>query len=242
MSIEYIGYMIAGIIILIAIIVAIVAQSKVNSTYKEYSDVPAKSGITGRQLAEMILNGTGNKATLRGIRGNLTDNYNPVNKTVNISEVNINSSSIAGLGVVAHEMGHYLQHQSNYAPFKARQIIIKISNFVSGMFLPLLIIGLILNIVFAATTGFAGNFIIWLAVGMYGISTVANLATLSVEKDASRRALKMLQGMNILDEVETAQTKKVLDAAALTYVAALLVSLGYFLRFLFYALMITRRD
>lgn len=240
MPANYIGYIISGFIVLFAIILAIYAQIKVQSTFSKYSDVPSKSGITGKNLAQSILNATGNQATLRSCRGHLTDHYNPVNHTVNISQDNINSSSVAGLGVVAHEMGHYLQQVKKYKPFYIRQAIVKVCNFTSGLLLPLLLIGMLLNIFAYSMYGMAGDIIIWIAVAIYGVSALANLATLPVEINASKRALKMLKGMNIMDEQELAQTKEVLSAAALTYVAALLVSLGYFLRLLFYALLITR--
>lgn len=240
MPANYIGYIISGFIVLFAIILAIYAQIKVQSTFSKYSDVPSKNGITGKNLAQSILNATGNQATLRSCRGHLTDHYNPVNHTVNISQDNINSSSVAGLGVVAHEMGHYLQQVKKYKPFYIRQAIVKVCNFTSGLLLPLLLIGMLLNIFAYSMYGMAGDIIIWIAVAIYGVSALANLATLPVEINASKRALKMLKGMNIMDEQELAQTKEVLSAAALTYVAALLVSLGYFLRLLFYALLITR--
>ncbi len=232
----YIGYLICGVVILFAIILAVYAQIKVSSTYNKYMETQAKSGITGRQLAQNILNSTGNQATLRTIRGHLNDHYNPVNHTVNISVDNADSSSISGLGVVAHEMGHYLQQVKNYKPFYIRQTIVKLCNFTSGLLVPMLLIGILLNVFLYA---FAGNVVIWIAVGIYGVSALANLATLPVEIDASKRALKMLSGMGIMDKEELGKTKKVLSAAALTYVAALLVSLAYFLRLLFYALMIT---
>lgn len=240
MPANYIGYIVSGIIILLALILGVYAQIKVQSTFSRYSQEACKSGITGKQLAQSILNATGNQATLRSCRGHLTDNYNPMNHTINISQDNIESSSIAGLGVVAHEMGHYLQHVKNYKPFHIRQTVVKICNFTSGLLVPLLLIGILLNVFAFTMYGVAGDIVIWVAVGIYGVSALANLATLPVEIDASRRAMKMLNGMNIMDSEELGKTKQVLSAAALTYVAALLVSLGYFLRLLFYALLITR--
>lgn len=231
-----IGYVVSGAIIFLAILLALFAQIKVNSTYQEYSNVQSKSGITGNQLAQTILDATGNKAALRQVSGHLTDNYNPVNHTVNISQKNYNSSTIAGLGVVAHEMGHYLQHNKKYLPFYIRQTVVKVCNFASGLLLPMLLLGILLNVFLVATN--AGNIIIWVAVAIYATSFLANLVTLPVEIDASRRAVKMLKNLNILDSNELAGTKKVLLAASLTYVASALVSLGYFLRLLFYALIV----
>lgn len=238
MPANYIGYVVSGAVILIAIFIAIYAQIKVQSTFSKFSDIPCKSGITGKQLAQSILDATGNHATLKGCRGHLTDHYNPVNHTVNISQDNINSSSIAGLGVVAHEMGHYLQQVKNYKPFYIRQTIVKLCNFTSGLLMPLLLIGILLNVFAFTMYGVVGDILIWIAVGIYGVSALANLATLPVELNASKRALTMLEGMGIMDKEELGKTKQVLSAAALTYVAALLVSLGYFLRLLFYALIL----
>lgn len=238
MSANFIGYIVSGLIILVALIVGLYAQVRVSATYQKYSQVPTKSGVTGLELANGIIAATGGNAKVRIIKGTLTDNYNPINRTVNISAENAEISTIAGVGVAAHEMGHYLQHTKNYFPFKVRQTVVKISNFTSGLLIPLLLVGMMLNIFMFTAAGYIGDIFIWVAVGIYGASALANLATLPVEIDASRRAVKMLKGMEVLDEQELAGTKQVLTAAALTYVASLLVSLGYFLRLLFYAFLL----
>lgn len=234
----YFGYVLAGVLLIVALIVAIYAQIKVNSTYNTYSKVTSKSGLTGRDLAEKIIAAEGLHVTVNSIGGKLSDNYDPTKKQLNISKENMNSTSVAALGVVAHELGHAMQDARNYKPMKVRHAVIKVSNFMSGFLVPLLVIGLILDLLLIG--GVTGQVFIWAAVGLYGLSTLVNLVTLPVETNASGRAMQTLRKLNVMDDVELKQTKKVLSAAALTYLAALLVSLAYFLRFLFIALQFTR--
>lgn len=234
----YFGYALAGVLLIVALIVAIYAQIKVNSTYNTYSKVTSKSGLTGRDLAEKIIAAEGLHVTVNSIGGKLSDNYDPTKKQLNISKENMNSTSVAALGVVAHELGHAMQDARNYKPMKVRHAVIKVSNFMSGFLVPLLVIGLILDLLLIG--GVTGQVFIWVAVGLYGLSTLVNLVTLPVETNASGRAMQTLRKLNVMDDVELKQTKKVLSAAALTYLAALLVSLAYFLRFLFIALQFTR--
>lgn len=194
----------------------------------------ASSEITGRQLAEKIISAANLDVKINVIRGKLTDNYDPTSKTLNLSEGNVNSCSVAALGVVAHECGHALQHAKAYKPLLIRQKVIKTTNFVSRLLLPLMIVGLVLDLL--CVGGVTGMVFIWAGVGFYGMAVLANLVTLPVETNASSRALKLLSGFEVLDKEELSQTKKVLSAAALTYLASLLLSLAYFLRFLFIAL------
>lgn len=229
-----IGYIIASLLLIIAVIVAVVAEVKVTSTYSKYSNVKASSEITGRQLAEKIISAANLDVKINVIRGKLTDNYDPTSKTLNLSEGNVNSCSVAALGVVAHECGHALQHAKAYKPLLIRQKVIKTTNFVSRLLLPLMIVGLVLDLL--CVGGVTGMVFIWAGVGFYGMAVLANLVTLPVETNASSRALKLLSGFEVLDKEELSQTKKVLSAAALTYLASLLLSLAYFLRFLFIAL------
>lgn len=232
-----IGYICAGMLLFISIFIALYAQIKVTSTYSTYKEVESKSGMTGGELAQKIMSSAGIDVEIREIRGTLTDNYDSFKKVLNISSGNINSTSVAALGVVAHECGHALQDAKGYKPLKIRQHVIKITNIVSGLLFPLLIIGLVLDLMYIG--GVVGQVFIWMAVAFYGMSVLASLATLPVELDASKRALKMLQGFEVMDSGELIKTKKVLSAAALTYVASLLVSLAYFLRFLFIAISLT---
>lgn len=230
----YLEFYIAGAILIVALIVTVVAQVRVSSTYSKYSQIPAKCGITGADLAQKIIDAAGLNVKLRTINGSLTDNYDSGSKTLNISRGNFNKNSIAALGVVAHECGHAIQDAKNYAPLKIRQFVIKASNWVSRLLMPLLILGFFFNFMYIG--GITGQVFIWSAVVLYGVSVLANLATLPVEIDASRRAMKMLKGFEILDDGELVGARQMLSAAAMTYLASLLVSVAFFLRFLFIAL------
>lgn len=222
----YIG---AGALLFVAIIVAMIAEIKVKSTYNKYKDVAVQKDITGQMLAEMIAQKEGLNVSVKQCKGVLSDHYNPADKSINISAPNFNQNSIAALGVVAHEMGHAMQDKQGWGLYKVRQFVVKTSNFASKILLPLLIIGIITNLMYVG--GIIGLAFIWIAVAFYGLSVLTNLATLPVEFNASKRALTTLQGMEIMDEVELDHAKKVLSAAALTYLASLLVSIAYFLRF-----------
>lgn len=233
----YIGYIISGIIILIAIIVSLVMEVKVNSAYDKYRNVGSSLDLTGAELAEKMAQESGITIVVRKCNGKLTDHYNPKDKSLNISESNFNSKSISAQSVVAHEFGHALQDANGYAPLKIRQAVIKISNFVSGLLIPLLLIGVLLQLFWIAG---AGSIIIYVSVGIYAISVIASLVTLPVEFNASSRAKKILYQMGCTSDEEVRGTDKVLNAAAMTYVASLFVSLAYFLRFLM--LLLAMRD
>lgn len=223
----YIG---AGVLLFVAIIVAMIAEIKVKSTYNKYKDVSVQKDITGQSLAQMIAEKEGLNVSVKQCKGTLSDHYNPTDKSINISTPNFNQNSISALGVVAHEMGHAMQDKQGWGLYKVRQFVVKTSNFASKILLPLLIIGIITNLMYVG--GIIGLAFIWIAVAFYGLSVLTNLATLPVEYNASKRALATLQSMEIMDEVELDHAKKVLSAAALTYLASLLVSIAYFLRFL----------
>ncbi len=229
-----IAYIIASSLLIVAFIVALVAEIKVESTYSKYSQIEAQSGLTGGQLAQKIIDSAGLNVKVNVIKGRLTDNYDSSKGVLNISSTNYNSKSIAALGVVAHECGHALQDAQDYKPLRIRHSVIKTTNMVSKFLLPLLIIGLIFDLMYIG--GVTGMVFIWTAVCFYALSVIANLVTLPVELNASSRALKMLKGFEIMDEEELGQSKKVLSAAALTYLASLLISLAYFMRFLLFAL------
>lgn len=173
-------------------------------------------------------------------KGSLTDNYNPKTKRINLSEPVWNSTSVAAIGVAAHETGHALQDARNYAPMKIRTAVIKLSNFASSLFMPLILIGLVLFFVLASSL--IGEIFIWVGVGIFSLGALVNIATLPVEVNASRRALKQLEGMGIMTTNELGQVKQVLSAAAMTYVASLLISLLSLARLVIIALSVTRRD
>lgn len=231
---DTVSYIIASSLLVVAIIVALVAQIKVESTYNKYSQVESKSGLTGGQLAQKIIDTAGLNVKVNVIKGKLTDNYDSSNGVLNISSANYDSRSVAALGVVAHECGHAIQDAKDYKPLRIRHSVIKTTNIASKFLLPILIIGLIFDLMYIG--GVTGMVFIWTAVCFYALSVLANLVTLPVELNASNRAMKMLKGFEIMDEEELQESKKVLSAAALTYLASLLVSLAYFMRFLLFAL------
>ena len=238
----YWDYYLMGIILLPAIILAIYAQAKVSSTYAKYSKVLSKNGMTGAQVARLLLDCADLKnIKITQIGGNLTDHYNPQKQIVALSAWHNDSTSVAALGVAAHEVGHAIQEKNGYVPYKIRKFIIPVTNFLSSMLWPLVVIGLIFN--FAAIPGsIVGDVLLWSGVTVFGLATLVDLVTLPVEFNASKRAINTLYKTEILDPSETAGAKKVLNAAALTYVAALLNSLLNLLRFVLVFLMNAKRD
>ena len=237
----YLYYYILGIVLIPGLILSVYAQYKVNSTYKKYSVDASNRGLTALEVSKTILNGANiNDVEITQVPGELTDYYDSKNKVIALSKGNINSTSLSAIGVAAHEVGHALQDYENYAPYKFRKFVIVLNNIASRMLWPLILIGLLLDFV-VLSTGFA-EIIVYSVIGFYGLSVILNLATLSVEKNASRRAVNILQQSTILTEEETVKVKKVLDAAALTYVAALVVSILSFLRIILFFLGTRKRD
>ena len=173
--------------------------------------------------------------------GKLTDNYNPKTGVLSLSEATYNSSSVAALGVAAHEVGHAVQHENNYIPLKLRSVIVPVVNFGTRMAIPLVLIGVLLEWIVAATPE-VGSAFISLGIICYSLATVFALITIPVELNASRRAKKMLLETGVLEEDEVRDVSKVLSAAAMTYFASLLVSLLYFLRFLMIVSRFKRND
>lgn len=233
-----IGYIISGVVIVVSIIIALVAQTKVNNAFDEFKDTPSSIDLTGSQLAERLSDENNLALTVRECQGKLSDHYDPTDKSINISQSNFNNKSIASQAIVAHEFGHAMQDAEGYAPFKVRQFVVKASNLVSRMLMPLLILGILLQVFLM---GIAGSIIIYVSVAIYAVAVIANLVTLPVEINASSRAKDLLVRIGAGSDEEVRATDKVLNAAALTYVASLMVSLAYFMRFLFLLLM-WRRD
>ncbi len=234
----YIGYCICGVFILVAFFASLVVQNRVNKTYEAYKEEPSSIDLTGAELARRLASENGVNVTIKMCKGKLSDHYNPKDRSINISEENYHSKSLSAQSIVAHEFGHALQHARNYGAYKVRQTVVKISNFVSGLLVPMIIVGLILELVFFST---AGNIIIYVMCGVYGLSVLVGLVTLPVEYDASARAKKLLFAMGNTSEEEQNATANLLNSAALTYVASLCVSLAYFLRLVF-LLLASRRD
>jgi Zn-dependent membrane protease YugP len=211
------------ILLVPAIILTIYAQAKVSSTYKKYDKVKARSGINAAEMARRMLdyNGLAN-VQIQQVRGNLTDHYNPKNKTLSLSEATYKSASVAALGVAAHEAGHAMQDAESYAPLKLRNALVPVAQFGSSAAWILIILGFV----------FSAFNLIGIGIICFSAVVLFQLVTLPVEFNASNRALAALEGGGFLESDEVGLTNKVLRAAALTYVAAALVSLLQLLRLL----------
>lgn len=209
-----------------------VASAKVSSTYSKYDKVPTLSRMTGYDTAAYLLRNRGvNDIAIGKVRGKLTDHYDPTKSVVNLSQSTYGSPSVGACAVAAHEIGHVMQKKQGYFPYKLRKVLVPITNIGSRLAMPVIILGILLDLLLFAAEGQAyGQWIMYVGIGLYGLSTLFALVTLPVEYNASRRAKKMLLEDGILSEEEITGAKKVLSAAALTYVASLLTSLVYFLR------------
>ena len=229
------------IIIIPGILFALWAQIRVSTTFAKYDKVQSRSNWTASDLSRMLLEKNGCAVVVQPTKGKLTDNYNPKTGILSLSEATYNSASVAALGVAAHEVGHAVQHEEGYFLLKLRSFIVPVVNFATYLAIPLVIIGVLLEwLVVAAPT--VGSVFISLGIICYSLATVFSLITLPVELNASRRAKKMLLETGVLEEDEVKQVGKVLNAAAMTYFASLLVSLLYFLRFLLIVGQFRRRD
>ena len=224
-----------------------IASSKLHRTYNKYDGYYTRSRMTGRDTAVRLLRANGiHNIEVGRVRGMLSDHYHPTKKVINLSEGVYGNDSLAACAVAAHEVGHAVQKKKGYIPYKIRNGLVFITNIGSRLALPLVLLGLILD-VFVMTTqnSDVGFYLAMAGVALYGLSTVFLLVTLPVEFDASRRAKKMLVAEGILTEEELPAAEKMLSAAAMTYVASLLTSLIYFLRFALWVMMMfgnRRRD
>lgn len=200
------------ILVLIGVVLSLLASAKVKTTFQKYERVGSRSGYTGAQTAEMILRSAGiYDVRIEHVSGNLSDHYDPKNKVLRLSDSVYGNTSIAALGVAAHECGHAIQDQKAYAPLKLRGTLVPAANFGAKFSWPLIILGLILG---------ASQTLIYIGIFLFAISVLFQLVTLPVEFNASSRALNTLRVTGILQEDEINQSRKVLNAAALTYVAA----------------------
>ena len=211
-------------LVLIGAVICLIASARVKSTFQKYSQYRSMSGMTGAQAAERILHAAGiYDVTIQHISGNLTDHYNPSKKTLALSDTVYSSTSVAAIGVAAHECGHAMQHQQGYAPLNLRTAIVPVANIGSTLAWPLILIGLL----FSANTG---SFLIELGIIFFSFAVIFQLITLPVEFNASSRALRMLGQQGILSDSELPYTRKVLSAAALTYVASAAAAILQLLR------------
>lgn len=208
-------------LIIVPILVGLWAQMKVKSAYNKYVQVPSRGRITGREAAQAVMASAGiHDVEIVECHGTLTDHYDPQNKKLALSSDNFRGGSLAALGVSAHEAGHAIQHKQKYAPLNLRMALVPITGFASQL-LPMVMFG-------GFFLGF-GPITINLGIGIYLVLTVFQLITLPVEFDASSRAKKQLVGLGIVDPDEMSGVNKTLDAAAYTYVAAFVSSLGWLL-------------
>ena len=202
------------VMVLIGVVICMLASANVNRTFQKYSRIRSHSGMTGREAAERLLHANGiYDVTVQRVAGNLTDHYDPRNKTLNLSDSTYASTSVAAIGVAAHECGHAVQHANGYAPLKIRGSLVPVANFGSTLAWPLILIGFLIQ-------GNASVLLINLGILLFSAAVLFQIVTLLVEFNASSRALKALETNGILYTEEVADTRKVLRAAALTYVAS----------------------
>ncbi|MDY4894657.1 MAG: zinc metallopeptidase [Candidatus Borkfalkiaceae bacterium] len=231
-------YVFLGALLLCALF-ASWASIKVRSTYNAFRADKTRSNMTGYDTAVRLLRANDVEGiSVEKVEGELTDHYNPKKALVNLSESTYGDDSVASVAVAAHEIGHVLQKKNGYVPYKIRTALVPLANIGSFLAIPLVLLGIILEITLAASKPGTGLNVAMIGVAAYGLSTLFTLVTLPVELDASRRAKNMLIEEGILTDEEMYGAGKVLKAAAMTYVAALATSLVYFLRFLWYVLMI----
>jgi len=238
----YWEYYVMGAILLPGILIAMIAQIKVTSTYSKYNQINARCGITTVELIrKLLLAANMQNVQINRVPGNLTDYYDSKKKVLALSNSTYDSASIASLGVACHEFGHALQDKSHYAPLKIRKVLIPVTNIMSTLLWPLVVLGLVFNLA-VTDGGVLGQIFLWSGIGVFGGAVLVNLVTLPVEFNASKRAIKLLRETGTLEEDELEGAKKVLSAAAMTYVAAMLVSLLNLLRFLLVIFSNKRRD
>lgn len=200
------------ILVIIGAVICLIASAKVNSTFNKYNRVRSMTGMTGAQVAERILQAQGVYGVrVEHIGGNLTDHYDPRTKVVRLSDAVYNSSSVAAIGVAAHECGHAIQDQKEYAPLRIRSAIVPAANFGSKVCWLFIIGGLLLG---------ANQALINIGILLFSLAVLFQLVTLPVEFNASNRAIAILDQSGILSQEEVKGTKKVLSAAAMTYVAS----------------------
>ncbi len=218
------------ILVLPAVFFAMWASSKVNSTYRKYEKIYNTRGITGAQAARMVLDTNGlQHIDIEKISGQLTDHYDPKANVIRLSEAVYSSTSTAAVGVACHEAGHAIQYAENYSPVKIRTAMVPVTNIGSKLAVPLILAGVLLSVFMEIEWLYN---LIYVGIACFGLSALFQLITLPTEFDASRRAVNAIESNGILAGDEIEGTKKVLTAAALTYVAALAVALTQLLRLL----------
>ena len=223
----YTTYTILGLVMIPGIILGIIASTRVNKIFNKYKSESTRGRKACEVARTMLHNGDCTNTEIRKISGHLTDNYNPNSNIVSLSESTFDSASISAIGVACHEVGHALQHKEKYFPVRVRSALVPVLNAFTKISWPLLFVGLALEIIYYTTWS---KWLIYIAVGIYALETLFCLVTLPVELNASKRAYNSLVETNELTEEEAKKAKKVLNAAALTYVAALITSILSLLR------------
>lgn len=210
--------------VVIGAVICLIASARVKRTFNKYAKVRSASGMTGAQAAERMLRMSGiYDVTVQRVSGNLTDHYDPRNKTLNLSDSVYDSSSVAAVGVAAHECGHAIQHDVGYVPLQIRSSIVPVANIGSTMAWPLILIGLLFS-------GSTGRLLITIGIWAFSLAVLFQLITLPVEFNASDRAVRFLDETSMLNQEELKYTKRVLRAAALTYVAGAAAAILQLLR------------
>lgn len=211
------------LLLMIMLILPIIASINVKTTFNKYAKIPNSRGLTGAQVARKILDANGlYNIRIEHIAGNLSDHYDPRDGVVRLSDSTCNETSVAAVGVAAHECGHACQHAEEYTPIKIRSAIVPVTNLCSRLWYIVFIIGILVFESFPS--------LVYIGIAMFSAVVLFQLVTLPVEFDASNRALKTLESDRILDSNEIPQAKKVLTAAALTYVVALVTSIIQLIR------------
>ena len=210
-------------LVLIGVLLSLWAQNRVNSTFARYSRVRSFSGMTGAEAARRLLNAQGiYDVTVQPVSGKLTDHYDPRTKVVKLSDAVYNATSVAAIGVAAHECGHAMQHNEGYGPLRFRSALVPVANFGSQLSWPMILLGILF--------GGLGSPLVQVGILMFSLAVLFQLVTLPVEFNASSRAVRLLDSQGILSGEEVDGTRKVLKAAALTYVAAAAGSILQLLR------------
>ncbi len=219
------------VLVLVGAVLSIIASARVNSTFSKYARVRSMSGMTGAQTAEAILRSKGiHDVRVEHIRGNLTDHYDPTKKVVRLSDSVYGSTSVAAIGVAAHECGHVMQHHEGYAPLNFRTALVPVANIGSKLGIPIILVGLLLG---------SNPILVNIGIWVFSLAILFQIVTLPVEFDASKRALVCIEQYGIVTSDERKKSAKVLKAAAYTYVAAAAASILQLLRLI---MLFGRRD
>ena len=233
-------YYLLSFLLLPGLILSIIAQIKTTTSFEKNNKKQIRSGKTAGELAQEILRYENlSHIKIQRCHGHLTDHYNPKSQTVSLSDSVYNNSSISAVGVMAHELGHVLQYRDGYGPIKIRAFLVPIINFSNILMWPITFLGLFLEVLAYAQVGYI---LILIGIGIFALSTLFALVTVPVERNASKRAYKLLLDAGIIDKEEGKSIKEVLNAAGMTYIAALITSILSLLRFVLFIFSIRNRD